>query len=223
MNDTSTQFDWGSLGETWWLETARKVGATERHARFASRKHGGASNAAAARDAGFGTGAGARTEGYRLIRSNRVMQLLALATEESGAGYDGNMTPQERRQVLSQLGRSSDPQVKIKAVDSLNRMDERDRADALEAAARGEPASAVDTLKEIASLSPALAAQLAVAQGITSGIELTDADRTRIEQQHMESARDWIWKNPAQARQFLAMASMTNGSGKRAEDDHAAA
>ncbi len=122
-------FDWGELGREWWLETAHSVGATERHAIFAAVKHRGGTNTDAARSAGFGGGseASVRSEGYRLARSNKIMRLLALASAEAGGGYDGNVTLAETKQILSTLARGSDPAVRIKALEALNKIDERER------------------------------------------------------------------------------------------------
>jgi hypothetical protein len=124
-------FDWGQLPREWWLETAATCGATEKHAKFAAAKHRGATNADAARASGFGAGndKSARSEGYRLARSNRIMNLLALAATEAGGGYDGTLTRTESRQILTGLARGSDPALKIKAIESLNK---------LEADSRGE-------------------------------------------------------------------------------------
>lgn len=125
-------FDWGELGRDWWLKTATEIGASERHAKFAAAKHRGETNTNAARSAGFGGGseASVRSEGYRLFRSNKVNQLLALASAESGGkGYDGTVTTAEARQILSQLARGSDPQVRIKAIESLNKIESVERED----------------------------------------------------------------------------------------------
>jgi hypothetical protein len=121
-----TAMDWGSLPEEWWLKTAAAIGASERMARFCAAKHRGASNADAARVAGYGAGGGAsaRSEGYRLIRSNKAMQLLSMAVAEDGGGSDGTVGPEEAKTILSLLARGSDPNVKIKALESLNRLAE---------------------------------------------------------------------------------------------------
>jgi hypothetical protein len=132
-------FDWGELGRDWWLETAQSVGATERHAIFAAVKHRGGTNTDAARSAGFGGGseASVRSEGYRLARSNKIMRLLALAAAEAGGGYDGNVTLAETKQILSTLARGSDPAVRIKALEALNKLDEQERR-------RNEPTESLD-------------------------------------------------------------------------------
>ena len=113
-------FDWGQLPREWWIETAKQCGAAERHAKFAAAKHRGATNTDAARTAGFGGGseASVRSEGYRLARSNKINQLLALAAAEAGGGYDGTLTRSESKQILTGLARGSDPQMRIKAIES---------------------------------------------------------------------------------------------------------
>jgi hypothetical protein len=119
------------------LETARTIGASERAARFAAAKFRGASNTLAAKEAGYGAGGNpgsVRSEGYRLYRSNKVTQLLSLAAAEAGGGIDGCVQPQEVKQILSHLARGSDPQVRIKALDSLAKMQEREQE-----AARSDP------------------------------------------------------------------------------------
>jgi hypothetical protein len=128
MTDT---FDWGQLTEDWSKETAVKCGATLAHAKFAARKHAGATNTDAARAAGYGNGKPTceRSEGYRVSRSNKVMQMLALAAIEAGGGYDGTLTRTESRQILTGLARGSDPSIKIKAIESVHKLDDQDRRD----------------------------------------------------------------------------------------------
>jgi hypothetical protein len=123
-------FDWGELPRDWWIETAAQCGATEKHAMFAAAKHRGASNTAAARGAGFGAGGAAsmRSEGYRLARSNKIMSLLALAAAKAGGGYDGTLTLTESRQILTGLARGSEPALRIKAIESLNKIERDERA-----------------------------------------------------------------------------------------------
>jgi hypothetical protein len=144
-------FDWGELGRVWWLETAQSVGATERHAVFAAVKHRGGTNTDAARSAGFGGGseASVRSEGYRLARSNKIMRLLALAAVEAGGGYDGNVTLAETKQILSTLARGSDPAVRIKALEALNKLDEQERR-------RNERIEVADYAEELYQLARAL-------------------------------------------------------------------
>jgi hypothetical protein len=141
-------FDWGELGREWWLATATTCGATEKHAKFAARKHAGATNAAAARSAGFGAGndASARSEGYRVSRSNKILSLLALAVAKAGGGCDGLLTPEEARRILTGLARGSDPALKIKSIETLNRLDK----DELAARSKDDgPSDPVDTVRAI--------------------------------------------------------------------------
>jgi hypothetical protein len=129
-------FDWGELPREWWIQTAVECGATEKHAKFAAAKHRGATNSDAARKAGFGGGseASVRSEGYRLARSNKINQLLALATAEAGGGYDGTLTRAESKQILTSLARGSDPALRIKAIESLGKIEDGERGAASEAA-----------------------------------------------------------------------------------------
>jgi hypothetical protein len=120
-------FDWGQLPSDWWLQTAKEIGADERHAKFAAAKHRGCSNTEAARLSGYGTGGAesTRSEGYRVSRSNKVTQLLALAAAEAGGGYDGSLTRQEAKHILTAMARGSDPQVRIKSIELLGKIDEQ--------------------------------------------------------------------------------------------------
>lgn len=160
-------FDWGELGRDWWLATAHSIGATERHAKFSAAKHRGASNAEAARSAGFGTGSesSVRSEGYRLARANKINQLLALAAAEAGGGYDGTLTRTESKQILTNLARGSDPSIRIKAVEAIAKFEQAERDEqAIDADAVREPA---DVLNEIdAEFSPVFSAVLAMQHGI---------------------------------------------------------
>jgi hypothetical protein len=129
-------FDYGQLTKEWWHETGKTIGASDKAIKFSAAKFCGKSNTEAARLAGYGGAneSGARTEGYRLYRSNKVTQLLSLAAAEAGGGIDGCVQPQEAKQILSRLARGSDPAVRIKALDSLAKMQERE-----DNAKRGEP------------------------------------------------------------------------------------
>ena len=125
---TDDSFYYGQLGRDWWLQTAQTIGANERHAKFAAAKHRGETDTSAATGAGFGgvSDASVRSEGYRLARSNKVNQLLALAVAESGSGYDGTVTRQEARQILTMLARGSDPAQRIKAIEMVLKMDQQE-------------------------------------------------------------------------------------------------
>ena len=82
------------------------------------------------RESGFGTGndQSTRSEGYRVARSNKVNQLLALAAAEAGGGYDGTLSKPEARSILTAMARGSNPQVRIKSIELLNKL-EREEAE----------------------------------------------------------------------------------------------
>jgi hypothetical protein len=122
-------FDWGQLPMDWWLQTALEIGADERHAKFAAAKFRNCSNTEAARLSGFGTGGAEsqRSEGYRVARSNKVNQLLALASAQAGGGPDGSLTRSEARGILTAMARGSDPQIRIKAIELLSKMDREEQ------------------------------------------------------------------------------------------------
>jgi hypothetical protein len=126
------EFDWSPLGEGRWQELGKDCGATERQLKFAAARFRGCSNAESARQAGYGSGASdanVRSTGYRLSRSNIIVKLLALAAADS-SGFDGGVTRQEARQILSRLARGSDPSVRIRAIEQLSKMDLDDTAKA---------------------------------------------------------------------------------------------
>jgi hypothetical protein len=136
-------FDWGELGADWWRKTAAEIGTTERHAKFACAKRRGTSNVQAARESGFGsTAASLRAEGWRVSKSQRVSQLLALASAESGGGYDGSLTQAEAKQILTNLARGSDPNVRIKSIESLAKIDATERERRLSNEEEGDPHTA---------------------------------------------------------------------------------
>jgi hypothetical protein len=145
-------FDWGMLGSDWWLRTSREIGVSEKHAKFACSRHRGSSKTQAAREAGFGNTPGAmRAEGYRLSHTNKINQMLALAAAEAGGGYDGTLTVTEGKAILTNLARGSDPAIRIKSIEALQKL-EKD-----EAAARAiVPVSAKQIEERLFELLPSL-------------------------------------------------------------------
>lgn len=168
-------FDWGKLGREWWVEQQKTVGADDRLLRFAVARHRGCSQTQAARESGYnddGCG-GIRQHGYRAARTHRVMVLLELAALEQRGGYDGTVTPQEHRRILTNLARGSDPSIKIRALEALAKFD----ADAAEREAAGREAAASQMtiaarLDQLAKINPARAVSLARDLGM--GWELPD-------------------------------------------------
>ena len=126
-DDTTDDFDWGPLGAAWWADAGKQLGAKPRQLKFAAAKHRGCTNTEAARQAGYGNGDSnsIRATGYRLARSNITERLLAFASAE-GQGYDNTVDRAEGRRILSSLARGSDPSVRIRAVEQLTKLDERD-------------------------------------------------------------------------------------------------
>jgi hypothetical protein len=127
---SETEFDWSPLGPTFWSEAAKTTDASERQAKLACGLHAGKTKALSARLAGYGgDDASIRQTGARMAKSDTVQNLLALAVAQAGGGDDGIVGTAEARRILSRLARGSDPSVRIKALESLNRLEtaERDR------------------------------------------------------------------------------------------------
>jgi hypothetical protein len=125
----SEEFDWSPLGEAFWMEAAATTGASLLQARFACCRHNGMTATGAARLAGYAQeGDGIRQSGSRAAKSTAVLNLLALAVAESGGGDDGLVDSAEAKRILSRLARGSDPNVRIKALESLNKLDRDERA-----------------------------------------------------------------------------------------------
>jgi hypothetical protein len=124
------EFDYGELSAEWWLTTAKELGLSERQAKFAAAKHRGASNTQAAKEAGYGVDS--KQIGYRVARTEAVSRLLAMAVAEAGGGYDGNLTTEEAKRILTLLARGSDPAMRIKSIEALERMQAREAAQAQE-------------------------------------------------------------------------------------------
>jgi hypothetical protein len=127
-DDAQDGFDYSPLGQSWWIQTARELGASDKQTKFAASKHRGCSNTRAAEESGYTatTEAGLRTTGYRLFRSNIVQRLLAMTVAEGG-GPDGTVDAAEARRILSSLARGSDPSIRIRSVEALAKLDEADR------------------------------------------------------------------------------------------------
>ncbi len=122
-------FDWGHLGQAWWEEAAATAGATPLQTRFAAARHRGMSATGAAKVSGYsGDDDSIRQAGSRAAKSTAVMNLLAMARAESGGGDDGTVGSMEAKRILSRLARGSDPNVRIKALDSLTKLEREERA-----------------------------------------------------------------------------------------------
>lgn len=151
---TESDFDWQPLGMAWWLDAARQFGASDRQTRFAAAKFRNCSNTQAAREAGYQSAEPGqlRTTAHRLSKSNIVAKLLAFAAAESGGtGYDGNVSRDEAKGILSRLARQSDPNIKIRACEQLAKFDEADR----QSRAANKDPDPENVARQILSCSPA--------------------------------------------------------------------
>ena len=120
-----------------------------------------------ARAAGYaGDDTTIRQAGHRAAHSTAVVGLLSMAKAETGKGPDGNVTMTEAKQILSRLARGSDPNVRIKAIESLAKI-ERDERE-LEARQReGELPDIHQEIRDLAKISIELAEAYARERGIT--------------------------------------------------------
>jgi hypothetical protein len=141
-------FDWSPLGDEWWIEAAATCGGTNLQARFACLRHRGMTAAGAAREAGYtGDGDSIRQAGGRAAKSTAVVNMMAMAAAEV-AGDDGVVGRDEAKRILSRLARGSDPNVRIKALESLNKIE----VDAERARALRSDRSAEDIIREMLAL-----------------------------------------------------------------------
>ena len=163
----NTQLDkWAPRGEAFWRSVAVSCGVSSQLAlMFCVGKSKGLSNAAAARFAEAGGQPNAA--GYRLARSSQVQRLLATANAMSDGEPIGEVDRNEAKSILSALARSSDPSVRIRACESLEKIRE---AEAAERATEDQP-HPEGTLAEIAEGTPWLALML----GLKHSVKLPDA------------------------------------------------
>jgi DNA-directed RNA polymerase subunit F len=82
-----------------------------------------------------------------------------MAKAETGQGPDGNVTMDEAKQILSRLARGSDPNVRIKAIESLAKIEKDERELNMRQAEQTHDFR--NEMAEIAKISPELAEQFA--------------------------------------------------------------
>jgi hypothetical protein len=161
----STDLDWGDLGYEWWQEAGANCHATQQQIVFALHRHKGMTATGSAKAAGYaGDGPTIRQAGHRAAHSTAVMGLLSMAKAESGQGPDGNVTLIEAKQILSRLARGSDPSVRIKAIESLAKIERDERELEVRQAENGTDVRS--EIAEIAKLSPELAEWFATTKGL---------------------------------------------------------
>jgi hypothetical protein len=190
MNEQTTEFDWSPLGSAIWEEAQKTTGASDMQTRFACCRHRGMTAVGSARAAGYaGDADSIRQAGSRAAKSTAVMAMVQLAQIEQAGGDDGTLSGPEARRILSKLARGSDPSVRIKAIETLNRIDreERDR----QAASTGTP-----TLEDMMSgilaageMGVGVVAVMALAEGI-------DISYPPLKEIAPHIKRDWpdIWQ-----------------------------
>jgi hypothetical protein len=140
MNDD--KFEWPSVPDRdWWIKTAMAVGGGEKLARFGAALFRGCSATQAARESGYGsTPASLKSEGYRIRKSNRCIQIIALAqAEASGTGVAPIMGREEAKVSISNLARSSDPALRLRAAESMLKLQDEERAQRLSNEDEGDP------------------------------------------------------------------------------------
>jgi hypothetical protein len=166
---TNEEIDWGELGEAWWREAGAACHASEQQIIFAVHRHKGMTATGSARAAKYsGDDATLRQAGHRAAHSTAVMGLLSMAKAETGQGPDGNVTLVEAKQILSRLARGSDPNVRIKAIETLAKIEREEREFNLrEAEAGTDLRSQYDEIKKI---SPELAESWAAEKGLATNV-----------------------------------------------------
>jgi hypothetical protein len=101
-----------------------------------------------------------------------------MAKAATGQGPDGNVTMTEAKQILSRLARGSDPNVRIKAIESLAKI-ERDERE-LEARQREELPDIHHEIREIAKISPELAEAYARDKGMVWSPEVQKTEVANV-------------------------------------------
>ena len=176
----TTETDWGELGEDWWREAGANCHASEQQIIFALHRHKGMTATGAAKAAQYaGNDDTIRQAGHRASHSSAVVALLSMAKAETGKGPDGNVTMDEAKQILSRLARGSDPNVRIKAIESLAKIEKDERE--LQARQRaGELTDVRQEIAEIAKISPELAEAYAKEKGIVWSPEIQKTEVANV-------------------------------------------
>jgi phage terminase small subunit len=134
------------------VATAATLGMSDQQLKWALAVLRGANQTQACREAGYtGPAEQMRSQGSRNAGNRKIVRFLELAALEGGGIAEMPMDAKERHRVLSRMARGTDKNSAIRACEVLQRMDSEARAIEEAAAKEGDP---VDTLKEIAELSP---------------------------------------------------------------------
>jgi hypothetical protein len=161
----TTETDWGELGEDWWREAGANCHASEQQIIFALHRHKGMTATGAAKAAQYaGNDDTIRQAGHRASHSTAVVALLSMAKAETGQGPDGNVTMMEAKQILSRLARGSDPNVRIKSIETLAKIEREERELNMRQAESGTDIH--QEIREVAKISVELAEAYAKDKGI---------------------------------------------------------
>ena len=222
-------FDWGKLGREWWLEQATTVGADERQLKFAVARYRGCSQTQSARESGYhDDGCGSiRQHGYRTARTRKVMMLLELASLETRGGYDGSVTRQEHRRILTNLARGSDPSIKIRALEALAKFDaDAAEREAAEREARASQESLGELFDKLAKINPVRAAVLAREIGfgwdlpdglVEDALQRFDGERRKLQARWARMREELSSTANGAAKPPLAAKAVGKGSGDDVE------
>src|SRR5262249_16849791 len=125
MDDT---YNWAPLGRSFWARAALETGPTPLQCRFAVAKTRGRNHSAAAREAGVARAA--KSIGHALSVNPKVVAMLAMAatagrvrpSKLEDARPNGELTGTEAKSILTDIARASDPVLKIRAVEALQKI-----------------------------------------------------------------------------------------------------
>ncbi len=118
-------FVWPDPGQQWWFEAGEDKKATLLQLKFAACLARSWQPAEAARAAGVsGNPDVVKSTTHRLRTSVAVNELLGLYQAEFGKGPEGTIDRPERRRIASRLARQSNPMVRLKALELLEKFDQ---------------------------------------------------------------------------------------------------
>jgi hypothetical protein len=132
-SNNDSEFSWGALGEPWWRENGAATRATEKQIIFACARHQGATQAVAAKWAGYsGSGDELRAAGSNAEGRTAVQDLLTLAQAAESGVDESIATAAEIDKKLTRLIRSPDGSISLKAVEAWERREKsrRERGEA---------------------------------------------------------------------------------------------
>ena len=159
---SATDGPWDKHKE-FWLTLAAQVGATAQQAKFAFALATGHSQASAAKYAGY---AGEpRTQGYSTARTKRVKSMMLLAEADGWQSPSDTVDEPTKVKLLNALMRSTDPSVRLRAIELADKRREREAE--RERAEKAQTYDPIATLHKLHAISPALAHVLALTHSVS--------------------------------------------------------